>query len=109
MTSFNEITKIFSYDLQNDGSIEMEFLIKGEPKYQECWMGKTLDETNKEKVLYWYGLLPNGAEAYDYDHFDAFSEAPVFNGKSLKEVWDRIEILSIDGCGPKERITFYLK
>ncbi len=108
MLSFSDIKKVFSFDLQNESCIEIEFLIRG-TNYQECWMGKTPDETNKEKKLYWYGLLPNGAEAYDYDHFDAFSEAPVFNGESLKEVWDRIEILSIDGCDPKERIAFYLK
>ncbi len=109
MLSFSDIKKMFSYNLQNDCSIEIEFLIKGEPQYQECWMGKMLEETNPEKELYWYGFVPNGKGAYDYDNFDAFSVAPVFNGKSLKEIWDRIEILSIDGCDPQERFLFYLK
>ena len=104
MISYSDITKLFSYDLQGKACIEIEFLVKGHPKYQSCWMGKTYDE----KELYWFGLSPDGSEAYEYDNFWEFSYALVFEQKSLKDMWEKIEILSIDGCDPKERITEYL-
>ena len=108
MISFSDITKVFSYQLNGESCIEIEFLVKGHPKYQTCWMGKTPDKTNKEKDSYWYGLVPDGSGAYDYDNFEEFSSAPVFEGKSLKEMWPHIEILFIDGCDPEERIFVYL-
>ena len=107
MISFEDITKLFSIDLERTSCIEIEFLIKGSPKYQTCWMGKTPDIKDDTKDAYWYGLVPNGSEAYDYDNFQDFSSAPVFNGKALKEIWDKVEILSIDGCDPEERLLTY--
>ena len=43
-----------------------------------------------------------------YDNFQDFSSAPVFRGKSLKQIWTKVEVLSIDGCDPDERIHAYL-
>ena len=108
MIPFEDIAKFFSLDLEEKQCIEIEFSVKGYPKYQSCWMGKMPDKENKEKELYWYGLAPNGSEAYDYDNFQDFSSALVFGGKSLKEIWDKIELLSIDGCDPKDRLAVYL-
>ncbi len=104
MISFNDITKLFSHNLEGKFCIEIEFLIKGEPIYQSCWMGKMPDRENIEKEVYWYGLVPDGSEAYDYDNFRDFSSASVFHGESLKEIWEKVEILSIDGCDPEERL-----
>ena len=109
MISFEDITKLFSFNLESEWCIEILFLVKGYPKYQSCWMGKTPNESDKEKELYWYGLVPDGSEAYDYGNFEDFSSAPVFEGKSLKQAWDRIELLSIDGCDPEERVAVYLQ
>lgn len=108
MISFNDITKLFSFNLQNKYCIEIEFSLKGYPEYQSCWMGKMPDEHNKEKELYWYGLDPDGSEGYDYDNFQDFSCTPVFDGKSLKDVWDDIEIISLNGCDPENMIRQYL-
>ncbi len=105
MISFDDITKLFSFDLEGKWCIEIEFLVQGYPKYQSCWMGKT---PNKEKEIYWYGLVPDCSEAYDYDNFGDFSTAQVFNGKSLKQVWNTVRLLSIDGCNPEERLPTYL-
>lgn len=107
MASFNNIKKLFSHNLQGKLCVEIEFLVEGELSYQSCWMGKMPDEENKEKEVYWYGLVPDGSEAYDYDNFCDFSAAPVFRGKSLEEIWDKVEILSIDGCAPEERLLEY--
>lgn len=109
MMSFDDITGLFSVDLQGKYCIEIEFLVKGYPEYQSCWMGKTPDKTDKERELYWYGLVPDGSQAYDYNNFRDFSSAPVFEGQSLKEVWYHIEVMAIDGCDPEERIQVYLK
>ena len=108
MISFNDIMKLFSHNLEGKFCVEIEFLVNGEPMYQSCWMGKMPDRENREKEIYWYGLVPDGSEAYDYDNFRDFSSASVFRGKSLKEIWENVEILSIDGCDPEDRIKTYL-
>lgn len=108
MISFEDITKLFSFDLKGKYCIEIEFLVKGDPQYQSCWMGKMPNNTDKEKDLYWYGLVQDGSEAYDYDNFQEFSSEPVFKGKSLKEVWVDIKLLTIDGSDPEERIQNYI-
>ena len=84
MISFNDITKLFSRNLEGKFCIEIEFSVKEEPTYQSCWMGKMPDREKKEKEIYWYGLVPDGSEAYDYDNFYDFSSASVFHGKSLQ-------------------------
>ena len=108
MISFHDMMKLFSYDLEGKFCIEIEFSVKDSPQYQSCWMGKMPDRENKGKEVYWYGLVPDGSEAYDYDNFQDFSSAPVFHGKSLKQIWTKVEVLSIDGCDPDERIHAYL-
>lgn len=107
MISFKDIAKLFSHDLEGKFCIEIEFSVQGEPTYQSCWMGKMPNALNKENNIYWYGLVPGGSEAYDYDNFADFSSASVFNGKSLKEIWNNVEILSIDGCDPESRLFVY--
>lgn len=105
--SFNDITKLFSHNLEEKFCIEIEFLVRGDSTYQSCWMGKMLDKANKEKEVYWYGLVPDGSQAYDYDNFRNFSSASVFHRKSLEEIWEKVEILTIDGCDPEERLLAY--
>ncbi len=107
MIAFNDITKMFSHNLEEKFCIEIEFLVKEDSTYQSCWMGKMPDKSNKEKEVYWYGLVPDGSEAYDYDNLRDFSSAPVFHGKSLEEIWERVMILTIDGCDPEERLLAY--
>lgn len=108
MITFEDVTKLFSCNLEGKFCIEIEFLVKEEPKYQTCQMGKMPDRENKQNESYWYGLVSDGSEAYDYNNFQNFSNAPVFNGKSLKEIWKKVEIISIDGCDPDDRIKVYL-
>ena len=108
MISFSDITKLFAFDLEKKACIEIEFLINGYPGYQSCWMGKTSDRINHEKDMYWFGLASDGSKPYDYDNFWDFSSSPVFDGKSLKQVWNDVTILSIDGCDPENRLKSYL-
>lgn len=108
MISFNQMSKVFSFQTNKKYCIEIEFLIIDNEKYNECWMGKIYD-SNIGKDTYWFGLTPDGMNAYDYASFEEMSEASVFDGKSLRKIWNHVEIISIDGCEPQERLKYYLK
>ena len=103
MISYSDIIKALSFDCKRKHCIEIEFLITGNQKYGSCWMGKTSDESN----IFWYGLMPDGSESYDYTDLVEFVSDPVFNGRTLEEIWDKVEVLSVDGCDPEERIAKY--
>ena len=109
MISFNDITTLFSYKTKKKYCIEIEFSVKDSETHQCCWMGKMPDPNNKDKELFWFGLATDGSEAYDYDNFKDFSCAPVFDNKSLKNIWNNIELLSIDGIDPEERLQHYIE
>ncbi len=102
--SFEDITAWFALYQQPNCCTEILFSVEGYPQYQFCWMGKLASEATEGKEVYWYGLARDGSEAYDYDNFQDFVSAPVFDGKCLKELWDKIEVLEIDACDPAERI-----
>ncbi len=105
MLTFTDFTKILSYNSDGNFCIEIEFKITDSTEFTSCFMGKTC---NKNDVEYWYGLTADGSNAYEYDSLESFISAPVFCSKTLSEIWDKIEILSIDGCDPEERISFYI-
>lgn len=109
MVSFDDIKALFSVDLQGKMCIEIEFCVIGLPEYQGCWMGKMPHPDKMMTEVYWFGLASDGSKAYDYVNFSDFSTAPVFDGNSLKEVWSRIEILSVDGLEPVWRINSLIK
>ena len=106
--SYQDFEKMLSTDLQGRFCVEIEFSVSGDEEFQYVWMGKMPDKKRKNLDLYWFGLKEDGSGAYDFPTFEEFSSAPVFHGKSLKEVWDRVEIESIDGFDPDERIKHYL-
>ena len=101
MVSFERFTKLFSGDLPPAACVEIEFSLIG-TDFRNCWMGKGHDAADPEKAVYWFGLAADGSAAYDFDTFAAFAGAPVFNGKSLEEMWDRVVLHSVDGCDPDE-------
>jgi len=106
--SFEDFKKIMSYDITKKQScIEIHFCVDYYDDYQTSWLGKMLDkETNK--VIYWFGLTEDGMQAYDYDSFDEFVNAKVFCGKSLKEIWHLVSLVSIDASDVQESLQFYL-
>ena len=105
MISFEDFEKLFSINLKNKYCIEIEFKIIGNYNYQNCYMGKMPTDKGYN---YWYGLKNDGYESYNYENFLEFSTSPIFEGKSLRDIWKYIEILSIDGCEPIHRINYYL-
>lgn len=102
--TFDNIKNLFSFNTFGKGCAEIEFRVEGMDTYQLSWMGKMPDRDNSEKDCYWYGLVPDGSEAYDYDNFEDFSSAPVFEGKSLKDICSKIELLSVNSCPPDPKI-----
>ncbi|MCH5278694.1 MAG: hypothetical protein J1E60_02780 [Christensenellaceae bacterium] len=104
MISFDDIEKLFARSLENKFCIEIEFCVAGLSDFQSCWMGKMPDKSKEGKELFWFGLAADGSKAYNYNNFFDFSNALVFDGKSLKEVWDSVELLSVDGLEPETRI-----
>ena len=102
------LEKLFSYPLDGWGCIEVEFEVTDMSGYENCWMGKMPDPEHQEQELFWFGLKPDGTEAWDYHSLFDFMSAPIFKGKTLCEISEKINVLSVDGTDPAERMRFYL-
>lgn len=103
--AFEDFVKIFELCTPRNCCHEVLFSVDDSDKYQHSWMGVS----NKNDVLsFWYGLTKNGCEAYDYNSFDEMLNAPVFEGKRLNEIWDKVDILSFDSLDPQYIIPKYL-
>ena len=97
--TFSEFEHIMLYDIScgEDPCIEINFIVDGCTKHQDCCMGKLTDQNTKCDV-YWFGLVPDGSQAHDFDSFKEFVDAKVFYGnRSLKELWDSISISLFGG------------
>lgn len=105
--SFTNIKKILKSEINGKYCIEILFKLKENEKFNECWMGKMPNKETLEDI-YWYGLSPDGKTAYNFSSFQDLAEANLFNGKNLFEVWNSIDILSINSCDPVEMISIYL-
>ena len=104
---FADFNKIMMHDILNeDQCVEIEFCVDESDIYTNCWMGKMKKKGGAE-YLYWYGLTEDGLHAYDYNTLECFIEARVFDGKSIKEIWDSVTILSIDSSDVDERLEYY--
>lgn len=103
--TFDDFTNIFKNNTPENICHEVLFLVEGYSKYQHSWLGAT----NRNSTLsYWLGLTPDSTEAYNFSSFDEMVNAPVFEGKSLKEIWDKVDILSFDALEPDYIIPLYL-
>lgn len=107
MISFEQIEKLFAFNTKQKFCVEILFQVHGIAKFDYCWMGKTWSREEKKDV-YWYGLTSDGQNAYDYTSFEEMANDAVFDGRSLKDIWDQIEIEEIDGCDPEERLKDYI-
>lgn len=105
--TFELFKNVMSFETKGNLCIEILFKVNGNNKFNSCWMGKLPSKENQEDV-FWYGLTPDGENAYDYSTFEEFSSAEIFDGKSLIEIWDNITIIDINGCDPDEMIEMYL-
>ena len=101
-----DISKLASYQI--GPCIEIEFCVDSDKEYQESWMGKLIDKETKQYV-YWYGLTSDGNQAYDFDSFETFASAKIFNGNCLEQIWNSISLISIDASDVEDRLSFYLQ
>ena len=106
---FEDFCRLMSYDVakKQDTCIEIAFCVDGCEEYQSSWLGKMIDKETKEPI-FWFGLTEDGSQAYDFDSFEKFANAKVFNGESIKNIWDSVSLFSIDACDVQERLPFYL-
>ena len=102
------ITVLNSDVLKNNSCIEMNFCIDNDIEYKDCWIGKMPDKNIIGKVVYWYGLLSDGSQAYDYDKLEDILNAKVFHDKNLSDVIEKITWYSLDGCSIEERLPYYI-
>jgi len=107
MITFDQITRLFTLDTKKLFCVEIQFMLLNNPKYDYCWMGKMWNR-DAQKDIFWYGLTPDGKNAFDYPSFEEMANAPVFDGLSLKAVWDQVVIEEIDGCDPLKRLEDYI-
>lgn len=94
--------------IEDESSIEMNFSLENDKKYDDCWLGKMPNENNCGKELFWYGLVEDGNENYNYDNLEELLTANIFNGKNLKEIIKDVEWHSLDGCSIEERLIDYI-
>jgi hypothetical protein len=105
--AFQDFIQLLSYDVtKNNTCIEVLFCVDNDLVYESCWFGKTTDKENTE--CYWYGLVEDGSQAYEFNTVDEFINAKIFRGKNIKEIWNLISLYSIDGCEVVERLSDYL-
>lgn len=107
MITFDLFKRLMAFDARSGICIEIFFRLSGSEKFDCCWMGKLYDKRAGEE-RFWFGLTPDGSYAFDYPTFEEFATAPVFDGKSLLELWDNINIEEINSCDPTEMIEMYL-
>ena len=106
---FDDFMRVMSYDVcRSNTCIEIEFCIDQCVEYQTSWLGKMI-ERGTGKSIYWYGLVEDGSQAYDFESIEEFINAKIFCDNSIKEIWSLISVISIDACEPKERLSFYLQ
>jgi len=108
--AFEEFEQIMECALTGrlDPCIEICFLIDNCIEYQDSWMGKAIDKDTK-KDCYWFGLAPDGSQAYEYDTFEDFVNAKVFSKSySLKEIWTTVSLLSLGGGAVSETLSYFL-
>lgn len=88
--------------------IEINFCIDNDTEYKNCWLGKKPDNNEPSKEVYWYGLVPDGTQAYSYAKLEDILNDKVFHGKSLCDVIEKIIWYSLDGCSIEERLPDYI-
>lgn len=104
----DELVKILSNDvLKYNTCIEMNFCIENDEVYGDCWLGKLPNKDKENTEIYWYGLVSDGSQAFEYNKIEDILNAKVFCDKSICDVIGSINWYSLDGCGIEERLSYY--
>ncbi len=86
---------------------EVEFYFKNDETKTEHFLGY-MPMTGEEKsnpTPYWIGLsdIEGGCA---FASAEALVHAPVYGGRSLREIWDEIEICTIEGVDAEDWLRF---
>ncbi len=82
-------------------ALEILFSVDGYEKYSVSWMGNSNGD-------FWFGLVADGSEAYNFDSFEKMLYAPVFDGKSLNDLCGLVDIIEINACPAELMLKLYL-
>ena len=74
--------------INRDSVWEINFNVSGFDDFQNCWMGCNADEDG-----YWLAVIDT---EYFYETADEVLNTKVFNGKSMCELWDKVEFFTIN-------------
>jgi len=92
--SLKEFKKMMLYDVvEKNSCIEVNFCVDDCMEYDDCWLGK-MPDLQKKQSIYWYGLVKDGSQAYDYNSLEEFLKVKIFNGKNIVEIWESITLIS---------------
>jgi len=107
--NLQDLIKVLNTDVLTSAyCIEISFCIDNDTDYEYCWMGKMPDENNVDKEIYWYGLVEDGSQAYDYDSIEDILNAKVFKDKSICDIWEKVTWYSLNGSDIEEMLSFYI-
>ncbi len=87
---------LFLHQLETNPMGEVCFSIEGDPVYSCCWLGGPCGNNSG----YWFGLAEGGSDAHQYLTARELVDAPVFHGKSLRQLWAQVRIEDLDGVEP---------
>lgn len=98
MNDFKIPYDLFSQKLNiGKNMYEINFEITGSEKYDDCWLGY-----NETYNRYWFGLTPDGNNAYDFSTANEALNSPAVDGKSIYELWDRVIFYTINGLSAND-------
>lgn len=86
------------------------FSLRGPSGFEKGRMGhagprwKTRSKPVRKGPFYWVEIPDDSQEIRYYDTLKDFLSAPLYGGKTLEEVWNRVEILTLDGKEPRDVI-----
>ncbi|TCL60559.1 hypothetical protein EDD76_102257 [Kineothrix alysoides] len=82
---------------------EIRFEIIGDTEYNDCYIGY---QSPYEKP-YWAGLcdIKDGCE---FRTAKELVNAKIYRGKSIKELWDRIELITLAGVCLEDWLKYFL-
>ncbi len=85
--SYDYILKLF--ESKHEQIDESTFMFKDDPEETERYIGYI-----RKDDIYWVGYCdyPDGA---DFKTAKEMFEAPIYDGKSIKDRWDQVELLTI--------------
>lgn len=104
--TIDDLETVLSYDIRKHKTcIEIAFSINDSPIYTSCYMGKLITRQGEE--IYWLGLTADGNQGYDFTSVESMLNVKVVEGKSLKEVWERLIFHTIDSHVAESRLAYY--